>query len=189
MSAPAHDATSARLSVARRRFVVVASVAAGIDLASQAAASAFLPSRLVDMPGPLDLQLSHNPGVAFGLGTAVPAWLLVVLTATLAVCLAAAGWRGAFTSTVGAGLVLGGAVANLADRLQGGTVVDMLHLGWWPTFNLADASITVGATLLLLGETHLRARRAADPNSDGQPEGLRRVGRHREGFTQRQARR
>lgn len=189
MTAPTHHATSAPPSVARRRFVVVASVAAGVDLVSKAAASAFLPDRLVDVPGPLDLRLSHNPGVAFGVGDTVPAWLLVVLTATVAAFVAATGWRGAFTSTAGAGLVLGGAIANLADRVQGGTVIDMLHLGWWPTFNLADASITVvGAVLLLLGETHLGVRRTADPNSDDQPAGVR-TGRHGEGFTQREARR
>ena len=189
MIAPAHDATSARLSGARRRFVVIASLTAAIDLVSKVAASAFLHDRLVDLPGPLDLRLSHNPGVAFGLGDAVPAWLLLAVTGTVAVLLAAAGWRGAFTSTAGVGLVLGGTVANFADRLQAGTVVDMLHLGWWPTFNVADASITVGAVLLLLGETHLGARSAANPNSEDQPVDLRRAGRHREGFTQRRARR
>ena len=163
MTAPTHHATSAPPSVARRRFVVVASVAAGVDLVSKAAASAFLPDRLVDVPGPLDLRLSHNPGVAFGLGDAVPAWLLLALTAMVAAFLAAAGWRGAFTSTAGVGLVLGGAVANVADRLQAGTVVDMLHLGWWPTFNLADVWITLGAALLVLGETRATRHSATGP--------------------------
>jgi signal peptidase II len=162
MSAPAREQSSAR-SMARRRLVVVASVAAAVDLGSKVAASAFLPDRLVGVPGPLDLYLSHNPGVAFGLGDAVPAWLLLALTATVAVFLAAAGWSGAFSSPAGAGLVLGGAVANLADRLQAGTVVDMLHLGWWPTFNLADVWITLGAAFLMLGETRATGHGAAEP--------------------------
>lgn len=124
MTAPLRDATRVSASVRRRRFVVVASVAAAVDLASKATASALLPRHLVDLPGPLDLRLSHNPGIAFGLGDAVPAWLLLALTATVVVFLAVVGWRDAFTSTTGAGLVLGGAVANVADRLQAGTVVD-----------------------------------------------------------------
>lgn len=168
MSAPAHDAAGAPPSVTRRRFVVVATVAAAVDLISKAAASAFLPDRLVDLPGPLNLRLSHNPGVALGLGDAVPAWLLLVLTATVAVFLAAAGWRGAFASTAGAGLVLGGAVANVADRLQAGTVVDMLHLGWWPTFNLADVWITLGAAFLVLGETRATRHSTAEPQGVAQ---------------------
>lgn len=183
--APPAPPTSSR----RRRFVLVASAAAALDLATKTAASAFLPGRLVDLPGPMDLQLSHNPGVAFGLGTTVPAWLLVALTATVTVCLAVAGWRGAFTSTTGAGLVLGGATANLANRLQAGSVVDMLHLGWWPTFNLADASITVGVALLLLGETHLSARRAPVSDSEDRTEDPGRAWTRREGLEQREPQR
>jgi signal peptidase II len=44
-------------------------------------------------------------------------------------------------------------VANLADRATGGTVVDYLDLGWWPTFNLADVAITCGAALLVVYHT------------------------------------
>lgn len=149
MTAPVRDATRAS---ARRRLVLVAGIAAAVDLASKVAASALLPGRLVDLPGPLDLRLVYNPGVAFGVGNAMPAWLLLTLTGTVVAFLAVAAWRGAFASLAGAGLVLGGAIANLADRLQAGTVVDMLHLGWWPTFNLADVWITCGAALLVLGE-------------------------------------
>ncbi|HAS09045.1 MAG TPA: lipoprotein signal peptidase, partial [Acidimicrobiaceae bacterium] len=49
-----------------------------------------------------------------------------------------------------AGLLLGGAVANLVDRLIGGTVVDFLDLGWWPSFNLADVALVVGCGLLVV---------------------------------------
>ena len=58
-------------------------------------------------------------------------------------------WRGVFPA-LPAGLMLGGAVANLLDRLIGGSVIDVLHTGWWPTFNAADSFITVGAGLLAL---------------------------------------
>jgi signal peptidase II len=51
------------------------------------------------------------------------------------------------------GLLLGGAVGNLTDRLvrhHHGAVIDFIDFRWWPVFNLADASITVGALLLAL---------------------------------------
>ncbi len=53
------------------------------------------------------------------------------------------------------GLIVGGAVGNLADRLRFGAVVDFLyvHVGgfdWWPAFNLADSVIAVGAVLLAI---------------------------------------
>jgi signal peptidase II len=52
------------------------------------------------------------------------------------------------------GLLLGGAVGNLADRLirdHHGAVIDFIDLQWWPVFNIADASITIGAILLVFG--------------------------------------
>jgi signal peptidase II len=56
------------------------------------------------------------------------------------------------------GLLLGGAVGNLVDRLirhHHGAVIDFVDLRWWPVFNVADASITIGAILLVLsGLTH-----------------------------------
>ncbi|HAL48934.1 MAG: signal peptidase II [SAR202 cluster bacterium] len=59
------------------------------------------------------------------------------------------------------GLLLGGAIGNLIDRLRMGEVVDFIDVGWWPAFNLADSSIVVGmtlliATLLLTGEPKSR---------------------------------
>jgi signal peptidase II len=58
-------------------------------------------------------------------------------------------------AAVGLGLLVGGAVGNLADRLvggHGGAVVDFIDLQWWPAFNVADAAITCGAVLLVVGQ-------------------------------------
>ena len=57
---------------------------------------------------------------------------------------------------LGLASVLAGAIANLVDRLDDGVVTDYLHSGWWPTFNLADVFITIGAVAVL---TSLFARR------------------------------
>ena len=48
------------------------------------------------------------------------------------------------------GLIVGGALGNLVDRLKDGAVVDFISVGWWPAFNVADSSISVGMVLLVL---------------------------------------
>jgi signal peptidase II len=55
---------------------------------------------------------------------------------------------------VGAGLVLGGAVGNLSERIiggHGGRVPDFITLEYWPTFNVADACVTVGVVIVIAG--------------------------------------
>jgi len=49
------------------------------------------------------------------------------------------------------GLILGGVLGNGLDRLLHGSVTDFLAVHWWPTFNLADSSISVGVVLMALG--------------------------------------
>jgi signal peptidase II len=48
------------------------------------------------------------------------------------------------------GMVLGGAIGNMIDRLRFDAVTDFLHLSHWPTFNVADMGITVGVTIIIL---------------------------------------
>ena len=87
--------------------------------------------------------------MAFSLFDGAPPVVMIAVTGAVTVVLGLMAWRGVFPA-LPAGLMLGGAVANLLDRLVGGSVVDVLHTGWWPTFNVADSFITVGAALLLL---------------------------------------
>ena len=167
MTAPSVTTTGTAVGGARRRFVLVAVAVATVDLVSKAIASRALAGRDVDLPGPLDLRLAYNSGVAFSIGVGLPPWVLVVLAAGIATVVAVAAWRGQFPSAVAAGLVVGGAAANVVDRLQAGSVVDMLHTGWWPTFNLADVWIVVGCALLVL--TELNASRRRDKSPDPNP--------------------
>ena len=51
--------------------------------------------------------------------------------------------------SIGLGLILGGALGNLTDRVVLGRVVDFIDLGVWPVFNIADSCITIGATVLV----------------------------------------
>lgn len=63
--------------------------------------------------------------------------------------IAVAAWRGWIAGPIPSGLVLDGAVANLADRLHGGSVIDLFDLGWWPTFNAADVFVVGGKRALI----------------------------------------
>lgn len=49
---------------------------------------------------------------------------------------------------VALGLIVGGAIGNIIDRLRLGFVVDFISVGWWPVFNMADSAVTIGVTLL-----------------------------------------
>lgn len=101
----------------------------------------------------LRLNLSINSGIAFGLGQGLGPVLVVAGVAVVALLVAfTRSARMGVLTAAAVGLVLGGAVGNLADRVfrdQGG-VVDFIDLQWWPIFNVADAAISVGAVLLVL---------------------------------------
>jgi len=128
----------------------VAAAAAVGDWLAKVAATVVLDDGSVDVGSLITLRLSHNAGVAFGMGDFLPGPVLIAVTAVVTVVLGVAAVRGVLGPWWAAGLVLGGAIANLADRIVGGTVVDFLDLGWWPSFNLADVWLTVGCALLVL---------------------------------------
>ncbi len=133
----------------RHATLIIAAVSVlAIDIATKVAASTALANRSIELPGPVDLRLSYNPGVAFGVGDSLPTGLILALTTAVAAAIAVAAWRGFFASSLAAGVVVGGAIANVADRAQAGTVVDMLYTGWWPTFNVADIAVVCGGIAL-----------------------------------------
>ena len=117
------------------------------------------------VPG-FDLVLGRNAGVAFGMLGDVPWWALTLVAAAICAWLLrvmiAAGTR---TEAVAAGLIVGGALGNVIDRIRSGAVTDFLdvHVGtWhWPAFNLADAAVVCGAARLVLRPMLRRPRRMA----------------------------
>jgi signal peptidase II len=134
----------------RRHLIGAAASVLFVDAASKVWASASL-DEPVELVGSLSLQLAYNPGMAFGVGESLPSWVLLAVTGLICAGIAWGGWTGALQPPVAAGLIFGGAVGNLVDRMTGGSVVDMIHLTWWPTFNLADVAICTGAVLLVIG--------------------------------------
>lgn len=104
----------------------------------------------VELAPGVDLVNGRNRGVAFGLLGEGGA-LVTVLAAVALVVLVAFFFTHARRPLVWlpVGLLLGGALGNLLDRLREGSVTDFIDVGPWPTFNLADAGITVGVVVLL----------------------------------------
>ncbi|GAB3314458.1 hypothetical protein GCM10027451_29430 [Geodermatophilus aquaeductus] len=140
---------TARLAVAATAFVLAAA-----DLAFKAAAEHNLTGgRSIDL-GLLDLRLGYNSGAAFSLGAGLPSWVVLAVTGLITAGVAVFAWRSASTASwpvlMGLSAVLAGAVGNLSDRAGDGVVTDYLHTGWWPTFNLADVCITLGAVTVAL---------------------------------------
>jgi signal peptidase II len=109
----------------------------------------------------LALENTRNTGIAFGLaGDASP----LLIAGTVAVVIVLMGLLVAQARRPGiwiaAGLLVGGALGNLADRVREGAVIDFIELPAWPTFNLADVAIVAGVAVLLLAH-----------GLDGDPEG------------------
>lgn len=125
-----------------------------LDQVTKSWALASLRDAPIELFWTLRLRLAFNTGAAFSLGSGFP-WLFVVLGFLVLGVLAVLVVRSdlAMGPVVALGLVAGGAIGNLADRVlrdHDGAVVDFIDLQWWPVFNLADASICVGIGLLLL---------------------------------------
>ena len=105
----------------------------------------------VDVLGPLSLTLTHNKGVAFGLAGGAGLGLVLVTVAALAlIAFVFSRDPGKPGMWVAVGLLAGGALGNLLDRLAAGEVTDYIHIGSWPAFNLADIAITAGVVLMVL---------------------------------------
>jgi signal peptidase II len=103
------------------------------------------------------LTYIHNPGAAFGLFPGSRAALIAIsISAVVVVAVVAWRSRGGAGSVIPLGLILGGALGNLVDRIRLGEVVDFVQVGipphwYWPVFNVADSAVTIGVAWLALG--------------------------------------
>src|SRR4029077_18196735 len=106
----------------------------------------------VHVLGPLSIHHVQNSGIAFGLFSSATA-IVTVVTAGAVV------WMIVFFARSGArhpvlpaalGLLIGGSVSNLVDRIRLHHVTDFIDLKWWPAFNLADSFIVIGVAILLM---------------------------------------
>ena len=123
--------------------------------------------RTIDIVGSLRFNLAYNKGMAFsqatGAGPVIGALaFVIIIVIVLWMRRSATG-----VAAVAAGLIVGGALGNLIDRVfrndawLRGAVVDFIDLQWFPVFNVADSCITVGAVLMVLAS--LRNKPVAPP--------------------------
>jgi signal peptidase II len=142
------------VSGAKARAWRFAGALCGLVVALDQAAKALvehnlLPGEDVEVLGPIELTLSHNSGVAFGLASDGGTRLVLLTVLALAI-VGFLFWRNPTRPGmwIAAGLLAGGALGNLADRVRADAVTDYIQIGSWPAFNLADVAVTAGVVVL-----------------------------------------
>jgi signal peptidase II len=146
---------SRRPGISTLVFILSIAIAVSLDQVLKAVVvKTMLPGQTVTVvPHVLWLTYSTNSGAAFGMLRG--SGQLIFLSSLILVMLMLAWFfwsrkRMGMLAFVGLGLVIGGAVGNLADRVFRGEVVDFIDLGWWPIFNIADMAILAGAIIVLI---------------------------------------
>ncbi len=167
----------------RRRLSLLLSVAA-VGLVADVVSKLLVVANLTNeppktvIPSVLDLQLTRNAGAAFGFAAGATVIFTVVAVAVVVFIVRAARRLGSVGWAWALGLLLGGALGNLSDRIFRapgpfrGHVVDWIHLHHWPVFNLADSCIVIGgllAVLLSMKGTRLDGRPHTEPAEPSSP--------------------
>jgi signal peptidase II len=139
----------------RRQAILIGVVVLLDQVTKSWAVSALTNGRVIHVIGSLQFSLGFNSGFAFSQGQGLGP--VVGIFAIVAVLLLLRAIRKATTqlSAVALCAIVAGAIGNIADRIfrgEGwlhGRVVDFIDVQWWPVFNVADSSITVGACVLI----------------------------------------
>jgi len=150
------------------KLILVIAAAVVADQLTKVAALTLLSQGTVIpvFPG-FNLALGFNTGASFGMMGGIMAGkplLMAALTGALTITFAVMAFRAQHAlERAGFVLVVGGALGNIIDRLRQGAVTDFLDFYWrdwhWPTFNVADICITLGAVLILFASLPLRRRK------------------------------
>jgi signal peptidase II len=155
----------------RTRWLLLGGVATAVfvvDLLTKWwAVVALVDDRDIDIVWTLRFKLVHNTGSAFSLAEGRGVFLSVAALGAVAILLVTGRRTGRLWSLVAIGLIIGGALGNLADRafragegFMGGGVVDFIDLQWWPVFNIADMGVVIGAGLLIVTTGNAESRSA-----------------------------
>ncbi len=130
---------------------VVAAAVAGDQITKHVVTSRLSLDQSSRVVGPLSIHRVENSGIAFGLFTSATG-VVIALTGLavlwMLIYFARSGARHPVIPA-GLGLLIGGSVSNLVDRVRLGHVTDFIDFGWWPAFNLADSFIVIGVGILL----------------------------------------
>ncbi|MDQ3103477.1 MAG: signal peptidase II [Actinomycetota bacterium] len=133
------------------RAAAVAAIGIMLDQVSKAIVRAEIqPGESIDLIGGAEIVRVTNSGIAFGLlegaGSLVLVIAAIAFAGLLGIFLASAERPGLWLPI---GLLAGGAIGNLIDRIRLGAVTDFIDPPNWPAFNLADVEITVGVVILI----------------------------------------
>ncbi len=170
MTEAAETTTSHRLAPARRWGLVVGMAVAVIaldQLSKRWALGRLSTGDVVDLIGSLRFRLAFNTGMAFSKGSGSGAIIGVVALGIVAVLAFVARKVDSLVQLVLIGIVMGGALGNIIDRVMrvgevnpftgetatgfmSGAVVDFIDLQWWPVFNVADAAVVCGGIALAI---------------------------------------
>jgi signal peptidase II len=149
---PTGSVASKARGAALARAALVAAIVVGLDqLTKHTLAAGIRPGETKKFLPAINLVHVRNTGVAFGAFSGGGA---VVLVFTVLALLALVGFLTARPERpwlwLPTGMLVGGALGNLIDRIAGGSVIDFIKLPAWPAFNVADMSITFGVIALVL---------------------------------------
>jgi signal peptidase II len=155
-TAPPPTEPSRRRTIGAPVIAMVAAVVLVLDQLTKAwAVDRLSDDRTIDLVWTLRFNLVRNPGAAFSTGRGLGPVLGVLAVVMVVVLLRIGRMSTSPLTTIATGLVLGGALGNLTDRVfrdgggfLGGHVVDFIDLQWWPVFNVADMAVVVGGILL-----------------------------------------
>lgn len=161
----------------RLRWALVGGVAAQVLIVDQLtkiwAVRALADQHVIDLFWTLRLRLIRNFGSAFGLGSGLGRWLVLLV---VGVVVAVLFWARQVHDrrVLGLlGLITGGAIGNLIDRavraengFMSGGVVDFVDLQWWPVFNVADVAVVTGAIGLAIFTMFLEDDEIASADAD-----------------------
>lgn len=141
---------------AGQRYRLMALIALGVVVLDQLVKviirATITPGEVVDIVPGLDFVHATNTGIAFSLfsgSTGVIAVLTLIAIGVIAIVLVAYAGQHRLVP-IGGGLLLGGSIGNLIDRISRDGVTDFIAIGPWPPFNVADMAVTFGAILLVL---------------------------------------
>ena len=132
-------------------LAVAAAAVTGDQLTKHVVTSNLALDQSTHVIGPLSIHRVDNSGLAFGLFTSATAAVIVLTALAVFWMVVYFARRGARHPVIPAalGLLIGGSVSNLVDRVRLGHVTDFIDFGWWPAFNLADSFIVIGVAMLV----------------------------------------
>ena len=128
------------------------------------------------IPGFFDLSYVQNTGAAWGIMQGLNSWLVILSLIMLAMLIIfrRSILQDTIVHRIATGLMIGGIIGNLVDRLRLGYVVDFLHFFWrdhhFPSFNVADSAICVGVALYIITQLFEARGSAASEHTAGQAE-------------------